>query len=394
MRPLLVVAEKEFRDHITSKRFVVIFGIMLLLSIYAINSGMDNYNQQLDRYKNPEHSPDFMYRQQQIDSIQKSIQYARENNQSPEYIQMLQGQLDTYLNPPMPSVLQVFQSMLYLFMFLGMVLGASLGFDQIVREKDEGSLKFLVSSPIYRDAIINGKTIGSITALAAAMAAAFAITIAIMMVKGIVPGVEDLIRIFLFFIASLVYCTVFFALAMMISAFSKNTAVAAIMTVGLVFVIFIYTVLASIISIWLAGFIVGPAPPAEYNYPPIAITNESVNGTIPQQYTPFEETESYRYNQRLWKTQSQISDLLGTLSPLNSYAFSSMEGGRGIGYALITKEYATFSHGGLYGPGITTRESSLLDALASSWLKLLALLVEIAAAFGIAYVAFMRMDIR
>ena len=29
---------------------------------------------------------------------------------------------------------------------MGMILGASLGFDQIAREKDEGSLKFLVSA--------------------------------------------------------------------------------------------------------------------------------------------------------------------------------------------------------------------------------------------------------
>ena len=143
----------------------------------------------------------------------------------------------------MPSVLQVFQSMLMLFTYLGMVLGASLGFDQIAREKDEGSLKFLVTSPIYRDAIVNGKTIGAIATLAGAMGAAFAIIVAIMLLKGVVPGAEDMIRIFLFFIASLLYCTVFFALAMMISALSKNTAVAAILTVGLVFVVFIFTVL-------------------------------------------------------------------------------------------------------------------------------------------------------
>ena len=115
----------------------------------------------------------------------------------------------------MPSVLQVFQSMLMLFSYLGMVLGASLGFDQIAREKDEGSLKFLVTSPVYRDAIVNGKTIGAIATLAGAMGAAFAIIVAVMLLRGVVPGAEDMIRIFLFFIASLLYCTVFFALAMM-----------------------------------------------------------------------------------------------------------------------------------------------------------------------------------
>ncbi len=157
---------------------------------------------------------------------------------------MMQNQLDMMRNPSMPSVLNVFQSMTMLFTFVGMILGAAMGFDQIAREKDEGSLKFLVSSPIYRDAIINGKTIGAIAALAAAMGAAFAIAIAIVMLKGIVPGVDDLIRIFLFFIAAMLYCAAFFALAMMVSALSKNTAMAAIFTVGMVFAVFIYTVMA------------------------------------------------------------------------------------------------------------------------------------------------------
>ena len=37
---------------------------------------------------------------------------------------------------------------------------------------------------------------------------------------------------------------------------------------------------------------------------------------------------------------------------------------------------------------------SLLDSLAAVWLKVLALVLEIAVAFGIAYVVFMRADVR
>ncbi len=59
MRPELIVAEKEFRDHIMSKRFIIIFGIMMLLAIYAISTGMDAYNKALDEYKNPQLSPGY-----------------------------------------------------------------------------------------------------------------------------------------------------------------------------------------------------------------------------------------------------------------------------------------------------------------------------------------------
>ena len=280
MRPELIVAEKEFRDHVTSKRFIVIFGIMLLLAIYAINLGMDSYNQQLDNYKNQidTNNPDT---QRIIQNYEQMIQDARDRGDPSQSIQMLQDDLDRYLNPPMPSVLQVFQSMLMLFSYLGMVLGASLGFDQIAREKDEGSLKFLVTSPVYRDAIINGKTIGAIATLAGAMGAAFAIIVAVMLLKGVVPGAEDMIRIFLFFIASLLYCTVFFAMAMMISTLSKNTAAAAIMTVGMVFVVFIFTVLVMLLSYVIAAGLVGPAPVVDYsNVPPVMGNSSTENGTI------------------------------------------------------------------------------------------------------------------
>jgi ABC-2 type transport system permease protein len=187
MKPELIIAEKEFRDHITSKRFVVIFGIMLLLAIYSINLGMDSYNQQLEHYKNQidANNPDT---QRIIQSYEQMIKEARDRGDPSQSIESLQNNLERYLNPKMPSVLQVFQSMLMLFMYLGMVLGASLGFDQIAREKDEGSLKFLVTSPVYRDAIINGKTIGAIATLAAAILASFAIILAVMLLRGVVPG--------------------------------------------------------------------------------------------------------------------------------------------------------------------------------------------------------------
>jgi ABC-2 type transport system permease protein len=399
MRPELIVAEKEFRDHITSKRFIVIFGIMLLLGIYAINSGMDAYNQQLDNYKDQKDTAN-TDTQRIIQNYGQMIQEARERGDSPQSIQSLQDNLDRYQNPPMPSILPVFQSMLMLFIYLGMVLGASLGFDQIAREKDEGSLKFLVTSPIYRDAIVNGKTIGAIAALAGAMIAAFAITIAIMLLKGVVPGGEDMIRIFLFFLASLLYCTVFFAIAMMVSSLSKNTAVAAIMTVGAIFLVFIYTILAGGFSYMIAQNIVGPAPEADYNsYVPPAVYNSTIeNGTVDYPvytYTSFEDTEYGKWQNRLSATQAQITDLLGTFSPLYDYGMYNGNTHMGVGYAMITKEDAP--RGQSYVNGVRVdpvRPMSLLDSLVASWLKVLSMIIEIVAAFGIAYIVFMRADVR
>jgi ABC-2 type transport system permease protein len=395
MRPELIVAEKEFRDHITSKRFIVIFGIMMLLAIYAVTTGTDAYNKALDQYKNPENSPYYYNQQQYMNELQQRIQESQARNDSADMIQSMQNQLDVMRNPPMPSVLNVFQSMTFLFTFVGMVLGAAMGFDQIAREKDEGSIKFLASSPIYRDAIVNGKTIGAIMALSAAMGAAFAIAIAIVMLKGIVPGLEDLVRIFLFFLAGMLYCTVFFALAMMVSAFSKNTAIAAIFTVGMVFAVFIFTIMALLAANMIASSIVGPAPVIEYPYYPQVITMNESSGNVTVPTPPYDFSTTSDYYNRLQQTQSQISSVLSAFSPIDSFSGYPTYYHMGIGPALITRQSTnTYTYGSSIGMAGAGKEMSLLDALAIVWMRVLILIAEIIAAFGIAYVAFMRTDIR
>ena len=51
MRPELIVAGKEFRDHLTSKRFLAIFAILMLVAVIGMATGMDQYNKSLDQYK-------------------------------------------------------------------------------------------------------------------------------------------------------------------------------------------------------------------------------------------------------------------------------------------------------------------------------------------------------
>jgi ABC-2 type transport system permease protein len=43
-----------------------------------------------------------------------------------------------------------------LLLFWGPLVGLILGFDNINRERNEGTLSKLLSQPIYRDAVING----------------------------------------------------------------------------------------------------------------------------------------------------------------------------------------------------------------------------------------------
>lgn len=408
MRPELIVAEKEFRDHITSKRFLAILVIFMLLALYAMVTGMDSYNKNLDSYKKNMASSD-PYKQETIDSMQKQIQDAESRGASAEEIQSLKDNLEYYVNPPMPSVLQVFTSFTLLFAVLGMVLSVSIGFDQITKEKEDGSLKTMLSSPIYRDALINGKAIGAIATLAAAIAATFLMTIAIMLLYGVVPGLEDLLRIILFFVAALLYCTVFFAIAMTMSTIAKNSAMAVIYTIGIVFLILLFSILVSMASYAIAGMILGPAPEApqypsytSYSYSSETVGDTAtyyvngteVNSSVPQPIpvsTPMAEDPYYRYINKQAQLSSQISDTINTVSPIND--FSGIFGsGSGIATAILSKQKPSNMYGFYYSSyGKTV---SVVESLSYVWTKILGLIVEIVLAFGLSYMLFMRMDIR
>jgi ABC-2 type transport system permease protein len=385
MRPEVIVAEKEFRDHLASKRFLAIFAILMLLSFYGVYSGMDAYNKKLEQYKNPALVMEQPFMKEAVESLQKQIQDAEARGDPPESIQGLRDQLNALTNPPMPSVLEVFNSMVIFFTFLGMILGAAMGFDQISKERDEGTLKFLVSSPIYRDAIINGKAIGAIATLAVALAAAFLLAIAIVMVRGVVPGLDDMLRIAAFFAAALLYCTVFFAIAMMMSTLTKSTSMSVICTVGLVVLLIVFSIVALIVSGFIAQAIVGPAPPIDYG----SLLNSST-GSANVSYI-VSNSEYMNYTTRLVAMEFQISDAITTMSPVNDFGGLMGMGLGGIGNAILSKTpVQSFS----LTMATPTRQVSLLDSLASVWVKIFVLIVEMVVAFAVSYVAFMRMDVR
>ncbi len=124
MRPELVIAEKELRDHVVSKRFLVILAVLLLLSVYGVYTGMGAYEAKIEQYKNSQSGIGRSFIQQNtIESLQKQIQYAEAHGEPEENTRYHKDQLNYLTNPPMPSILEIFNGMVVLFTFLGMVLG-------------------------------------------------------------------------------------------------------------------------------------------------------------------------------------------------------------------------------------------------------------------------------
>lgn len=407
MRAEFIIAEKEFRDHLTSKRFLVILAVLLLVAVYGMATGLDQYNKSLAQYKNDKAGGASRF-QEAVGYQQKILDAAVERGAPASEIEMYKAELqnvkdqrDYFLNPSMPTLLQVFQSFVWLFAILGMVLGIALGFDQLTKEKESGSLKSVLMAPVYRDSLINGKALGSMATLAAAMGIAFLVTIAVMLFYGVVPGLEDIIRVFLFFIASVLYCTAFFAIAMLMSTLSRNSAMAIVGAIGIVFGLIIVSFLSMLIANSVASAIVGPAPESAYTSIPtysghgyaVYGTNLTNNSTI---LVP--TMGGNDYFTKVEQLRNQISDMLNVVSPV--YDFMGMGSiYPGIAQALLSNDkpmysYASYGSYTYSSSGVPNHQATLLDSLSYIWVKTLVLGLETLVAFALSYAIVMRMDVR
>ena len=394
MRPELIVAGKEFRDHISSKRFIIIFAILMLLSVYGMVNGLGQYNQILDQYKqSAQTNPQQQWYQDEVASLHTQIQDATARGATDEVTQ-LQFQLDQLVNPSMPSMLFIFGDMTQYFVLIAMVLSVAIGFDLISREKEEGSLKSLLSHPLYRDAIINGKAIAGIAVLAVSLAAMFILTSAIMLFYGVVPGGDDILRIVAYFLMAMLYCSVFFALSLMTSTIAKSSAMSVLYVLGIV----IAMVIIPMMSYQIASLVMGPAPqqPAGgdggvimYN---TAVKDASTTAAEPTQADSRMIAWSNEL-QQYYQRQSLITSSINAISPISSFrdSIASAIVYKAGGSSIIAPMAYSSS---IMKPYMPTQDPTIIDSLMTVWGSILAMFVELVIPLAVSYVIFLRMDVR
>lgn len=104
------------------------------------------------------------------------------------------------------------------------VLGLSLGFDSVIREKNSKSLNTLLTHPVFRDNIISGKIIGGLGALIFVVFISVIASIGTLLIlTGIDVGFSELNRILIFSLLTFLYLSGFFAFSLLISVISKSS---------------------------------------------------------------------------------------------------------------------------------------------------------------------------
>jgi len=232
---LLAVYRKELEDHFSSTRFTLLLTVILMVSLvisYNVGSGL---RRELEGFAKP------------------SLVF-----------------LLLFTSTGGASSLVPF-SLVQFIAFFGPLIGMVLGFDAINRERAARTLSKLLSQPIYRDAVINGKFLAGLTTLSLMlMALVLLISGMGLWVLGVVPGWEEVGRMAVYLVVSIVYIGFWLGISILCSVLFRSMATSALATLALwIFLAFFMDLGAS-----LAANVVSPIPPGASSDPKALIQQE------------------------------------------------------------------------------------------------------------------------
>lgn len=252
--------------------------------------------------------------------------------------------LFTVTADPVPFPLIVFVG------FLAPLLGIMFGFDAVNGERSQGTLPRLLSQPIHRDEVILGKFVAGLSVVAIMLASLVLFVSGIGIFRlGVVPSAAEVTRLFVWLLLAVVYVGFWQALATLTSVLTRRASTSALIPVGVWLVLalfgsFIFSAVAGIIS--------------------------------PRDGTAAAEVAYLRTQQ----TVSQISPI--TLFQQGSTVLLDPEV-RTVG--LVTLEQVDRA---------IVSELNLAQSLGVIWPQLVVLVAMTAVMYALAYIAFMRQEVR
>lgn len=235
--------------------------------------------------------------------------------------------------------------------FLVPLVSIALGFDAVNSEHSRRTLSRLLAQPIYRDALLIGKFLAGLVTLAVAFLALWLLVIGLgLLLVGVPPGGEEVLRGFAFLVVTVAYGGVWLALAMLFSVLFRQQATAALasLAVWLLFAVF-WSMLAPLLA-----EAIGPAQP-----------------------TALAAVERSELQQAFARLSPNVLFGEATLALLNPAT-------RALGPVFFSQ-----LEGALIGSPLPFTESLLLI-----WPQVTGLVAAVIVTFTIAYVLFQRQEIR
>ena len=145
------------------------------------------------------------------------------------------------------------------------LLGVAFGFDAVNGERSQGTLPRLLSQPIHRDDVINGKFVAGLAAITIALFATLTVIAGFGLLRlGITPSVEEVLRVVIWALVTVLYVALWLAFGLLLSVVIRRAATSALVGFGVwlfVAMPFIGPLLIGLLGTLVAG---GATTRAEY----------------------------------------------------------------------------------------------------------------------------------
>jgi ABC-2 type transport system permease protein len=211
MKGLFAIYRKELTDHFSSYRFVILFGLIAMVGL--ITTYMAGMN------------------------LRSNLEGMEETMRKFVFLKLF-------------TTTGALFSLVQFVAFFGPLIGLVLGFDTINRERAHGTLIKLISQPIYRDAVINGKFLAGLTTISIMLVSIVLVISGFgLILLGVVPGFEEIWRLAIYLVISICYIAFWLGVAILFSILFRSIATSALASVALwIFLSFFVSLGASVIA--------------------------------------------------------------------------------------------------------------------------------------------------
>jgi len=141
----------------------------------------------------------------------------------------------------------------FFIMFLVPIIGIALGFDAINSERSGGTLSRLLSQPVYRDSVINGKFVAGIITLAIMVVTTLLLVSGYgLRMMGVPPTAEEIIRLFIYIVLIIIYGAFWMGLAMLFSVVTRKVAASLLITIAIWLIFFLWMLMGPVLTATIA----------------------------------------------------------------------------------------------------------------------------------------------
>jgi len=208
MKSVLTIFRKELSDHFCSNKFLVLLALIYISGLSSTYVALTNIREaagSLDKHV-------FLYL------------FTTGGDVLPSFI--------TFINFFIP------------------IIGIIFGFDAINSERNSGNLSRVLSQPIYRDSLINGKFLAGVATLFIIISSIVIIISGIgLFAIGVPPTSEEILRLFFFVIICVIYGGFWMGLSMLFSVIMEKPTASILTSISIwIFLMFFLPIIANAVA--------------------------------------------------------------------------------------------------------------------------------------------------